>query len=164
MAEGKGFDDSRAFWDQRFAAPDYIFGRAPNEFLVSQAGLFKPGMSVLDVAGGEGRNAVWLALQGCRVTAVDISPKGLEKARRLASEHGAEVRFELADVRDYDWPLEAFDVVPLGVLTTVVCSHFGMLLGTRFWKNELPLAPSGNRWRSTGRPPIAASKGSRTAA
>ena len=111
MAEGKGFDDSRAFWDQRFAAPDYIFGRAPNEFLVSQAGLFKPGMSVLDVAAGEGRNAVWLALQGCRVTAVDISPKGLEKARRLASEHGAEVRFELADVRDYDWPLEAFDAV-----------------------------------------------------
>jgi cyclopropane fatty-acyl-phospholipid synthase-like methyltransferase len=111
MAQAKGFDDSRAFWDERFAAPDYIFGRAPNQFLVSQAGLFTPGMSVLDVATGEGRNAVWLAQQGCRVSAVDISPKGVEKARRLAAEHGVEVAFELADVRGYEWKPEAFDAV-----------------------------------------------------
>jgi hypothetical protein len=37
LAEGKGFDDARAFWDERFAAPEYIFGREPNRFLVSQA-------------------------------------------------------------------------------------------------------------------------------
>ena len=111
MAQAKGFDDPRAFWDSRFSAPDYIFGRAPNRFLVSQAALFRPGMRVLDVATGEGRNAVWLAQQGCEVTGVDISPKGLEKARRLASEAGVTVRYELGDVRDYAWQADAFDAV-----------------------------------------------------
>ena len=57
----------------------------------------------------------------------------------------------------------ASDVVPFGVDTVAVASHSGGLLGTRFWKKDLPLAPSGNRWRSTGRPPIAAMIGSSTA-
>jgi hypothetical protein len=48
----------------------------------------------------------------------------------------------------------ACDVVPLGVDTVVVCSQSGAFLGTRFWKNEGPPAPSGNRCRSTGRPPM----------
>ena len=78
MAEG--FDDARAFWDQRFAAPEYIFGKEPNRFLVSQQGLFRRGMRALDVATGEGRNAAWLARQGCEVLGIDISPLAIEKA------------------------------------------------------------------------------------
>jgi hypothetical protein len=58
----------------------------------------------------------------------------------------------------------ASDVVPLGVLTTAVSSHAVEPRSTRFWKNDVPSAPWGKRWRSTGRPPIAASNGSRTAA
>jgi hypothetical protein len=56
----------------------------------------------------------------------------------------------------------ASDVVPFGVLTTVVCSHSGASLGTRFWKNDGPSAPFGNRCMSTGRPPIARISGSPT--
>jgi cyclopropane fatty-acyl-phospholipid synthase-like methyltransferase len=111
VAEGKGFDDARAFWDERFAAPEYIFGREPNRFLVSQAALFQPGAAVLDVATGEGRNAVWLAQRGCRVTGIDISAKAIEKARRLAAESGVEVRFEVEDVRQRSWVADAFDAV-----------------------------------------------------
>ena len=111
MAEGKGFDDARAFWDERFAAPEYIFGREPNRFLVSQAALFQPGAAVLDLATGEGRNAVWLAQRGCRVTGIDISPKAIEKARRLGAESGVEVRFEVEDVRQRSWVADAFDAV-----------------------------------------------------
>jgi cyclopropane fatty-acyl-phospholipid synthase-like methyltransferase len=111
LAEGKGFDDARAFWDERFAAPEYIFGREPNRFLVSQAALFQPGAAVLDVATGEGRNAVWLAQRGCRVTGIDISAKAIEKARRLAAESGLEVRFEVEDVRQRSWVADAFDAV-----------------------------------------------------
>jgi 2-polyprenyl-3-methyl-5-hydroxy-6-metoxy-1,4-benzoquinol methylase len=111
MAESRGFDDARAFWDERFAAPGYIFGREPNRFLVSQAALFPRGAAVLDVATGEGRNAVWLAQRGCRVTGIDISPKAIEKARRLAAETGVEVRFEVEDVRQRDWEPDAFDAV-----------------------------------------------------
>ena len=111
MAEGKGSDDARAFWDERFAAPEYIFGREPNRFLVSQAALLQPGAAVLDVATGEGRNAVWLAQRGCRVTGIDISAKAIEKARRLAAESGVEVRFEVEDVRQRSWVADAFDAV-----------------------------------------------------
>ena len=48
----------------------------------------------------------------------------------------------------------ARDCVPLGVDMTWVCSQSGALSGIRFWKNELPRAPSGNRCMSTGRSPI----------
>ena len=53
-------------------------------------------------------------------------------------------------------------MVPFGVLTIVVSSHGGADFGMRFWKNDGPPAPSGNRWRSTGRPPIVRMSGSAT--
>ena len=81
MVAAGGFDDAREFWDQRFASEDYVFGTAPNAFLASQSQLFKPGVRVLDLACGEGRNAVWLAQQGCEVLAIDISPVAIEKAQ-----------------------------------------------------------------------------------
>ena len=106
-----GFDDARAFWDQRFSDPDYIFGKAPNLFLVSQQSLFKPGRRVLDIATGEGRNAVWLAERGCEVLGIDVSPLGIAKAKRLAAERGVSVQFELADLRQWAWEPAAFDAV-----------------------------------------------------
>ena len=57
----------------------------------------------------------------------------------------------------------ALDGVPLTVSTIVVCSQSGAFLGTRFWKNVRPAAPSGNRCMSAGRPPIARMIGSATA-
>lgn len=111
MASGEGFDDSREFWNKRFAAEEYIFGRDANVFLQSQRDRFKPGMRVLDVATGEGRNAVWLAQAGCDVLGIDVSPLGLAKARRLAAERGVDVAFEEADVRRWSWPSQRFDAV-----------------------------------------------------
>ena len=110
VAEG-GFDDARQVWDQRYSAPDYIFGTAPNVFLVSQRQWFKPGARVLDIACGEGRNAVWLAQQRCEVVAIDISPVAIGKARLLAAERGVSVGFEVVDVRAWGWPENAFDAV-----------------------------------------------------
>jgi 2-polyprenyl-3-methyl-5-hydroxy-6-metoxy-1,4-benzoquinol methylase len=68
----------------RYAAPEYIFGTDPNAFVLSQMHRFAPGMRVLDIACGEGRNSVWLAKLGCEVVGVDISPLALNKARKLA--------------------------------------------------------------------------------
>jgi len=109
MAEG--FDDARGFWDARYATSEYVFGREANRFLVSQRALFAPGATVLDVATGEGRNAVWLAQQGCRVTGIDVSPLGLTKARKLAAEAGLAIALEEADVRTWPWPAERFDAI-----------------------------------------------------
>jgi len=73
--------------------------------------LLKKGQSALCVADGDGRNSVWLAQLGLEVAAFDISPVGVEKARRLAAERGVRVRYEVAGVYDWAWPLAAFDVV-----------------------------------------------------
>jgi 2-polyprenyl-3-methyl-5-hydroxy-6-metoxy-1,4-benzoquinol methylase len=86
-----------ARWNQRFSATEYIFGTGPNEFLASKAGLLRPGQRALCVADGEGRNSVWLAECGLEVVAFDISPVGVEKARRLAAARGVKVAFEVAD-------------------------------------------------------------------
>ena len=100
-----------ARWNQRFSAPDYIFGTAPNAYLASKAALLRAGQRALCVADGEGRNSVWLAARGLEVTAFDVSPVGVEKARRLAAERAARVEFAVADVYGWPWPTAAFDVV-----------------------------------------------------
>ncbi|TAK86812.1 MAG: class I SAM-dependent methyltransferase [Betaproteobacteria bacterium] len=100
-----------ARWNERFSAPDYIFGTAPNAFLASKAALFRPGQRALCVADGEGRNSVWLAQQGLEVTAFDISPVGVAKARKLAAERGVRVAHEVASVYEWSWPTRpSFDV------------------------------------------------------
>ena len=110
-AAGEGFDDAREFWDQRYSAPEYIFGTSPNLFLASQQHLFKPGDRVLDIACGEGRNSVWLASLGCQVLGMDVSPLALTKARQLAADRGVTVAWQEADVRSWQWQPDAFDAV-----------------------------------------------------
>ncbi len=105
------FSNPRATWDARFSVDRYIFGTAPNVFLASQRARLAPGMRALCVADGEGRNSVWLAQQGLEVTAFDIAPRGVDKARALAREHGVAVDFRVASVEEWDWTPDAFDVV-----------------------------------------------------
>ena len=100
-----------AQWEERFAYDGYLFGTAPNEFLAREAHRLAPGTDVLCVADGEGRNSTHLAGLGHRVHAVDAAERGLAKARALAAERGVEVRFEQADLEDWDWPVAAYDAV-----------------------------------------------------
>lgn len=109
--------DHEALWSARYrdAGEDYLFGTEPNRFLARRAHLFEQGRTALSVADGEGRNSVWLAEQGLAVTAVEISPVAVEKARKLAAGRGVAVRFEIADILAPGWPpageAEAFDWV-----------------------------------------------------
>lgn len=91
-----------AFWDERYADPEYVYGREPNDFLVQQAHHIPPGAPVLCVADGEGRNSVWLAAQGHAVTAVDVSAQGLRKARALAAERRVALDTVRADLSQWD--------------------------------------------------------------
>lgn len=102
---------SREMWDGHYASPDYIFGTEPNVFLASQKHLLVPGQRALAVADGEGRNGVWLAQQGLEVVSVDFSAPAVEKAKKLAAERGVTLEFHVADVMEWDWPGEAFDIV-----------------------------------------------------
>jgi cyclopropane fatty-acyl-phospholipid synthase-like methyltransferase len=105
-------DDSRVIqWNKRYAGDAYLFGEAPNAFLASQTVLLRPGMKVLAVADGEGRNGVWLAKQRLDVTAVDFSPVALGKSQKLAAREGVAVKTECADVLTWNWGLARFDLV-----------------------------------------------------
>jgi SAM-dependent methyltransferase len=102
---------SREFWDGHYADSEYIFGTEPNAFLVSERRLFQPGQRALAVADGEGRNGVWLAEQGLDVVSVEFSTLAVEKAKKLAEQRGVSLDFHVADVMDWDWPADAFDIV-----------------------------------------------------
>ena len=106
------FSDGADFWNKRFDTPDYIFGRAPNEYLQIQAKQYlKKGDAVLCVADGEGRNSVWLAKQGMQVDAFDLSEVALKKANALATEQAAQVQFTLASSDTWDWLPNQYDAV-----------------------------------------------------
>jgi SAM-dependent methyltransferase len=100
----------REQWDERYRADELIWKAEPNRFLVEEVARLAPGRA-LDLACGEGRNALWLAERGWQVTAVDFSSVGLEKARRLASERGLELVLVEADVLEWEPPAASFDLV-----------------------------------------------------
>ncbi|WP_412480142.1 SAM-dependent methyltransferase [Azonexus sp. IMCC34839] len=105
--------DHEAFWSARYrdAGEDYLFGTAPNRFLAEQEALFQPGMQVLSVADGEGRNSVWLAELGCSVTATEISAVALAKAQKLAHGRHVSVDFVQADLLSWNWPQTTYDAI-----------------------------------------------------
>lgn len=98
-------------WDERFSEPGYAYGDQPNDFLVETCVHFQPGGDVLSLCEGEGRNAVFLARQGFRVTAVDFSEVGLAKARALADRHGVTITTVVADLADFDPGVGRWDAV-----------------------------------------------------
>jgi 2-polyprenyl-3-methyl-5-hydroxy-6-metoxy-1,4-benzoquinol methylase len=105
------FNDGAAMWNERYATDDYLFGREPNDYLRSHAGLIRPGGCVLCVADGEGRNSVWLAQQGLQVEAFDIAENGVAKARKLAAKAGVVVDFHVADCDQWAWGDASHDAV-----------------------------------------------------
>ncbi len=98
-------------WDKRYATKEYVFGKEPAAFLVDKAKYLKLGQSALAVADGEGRNSVFMAEQGMQVRAMDGSANAIEKAKTLAVERGVSVDFEVADILNWHWPVEQFDLV-----------------------------------------------------
>ena len=97
-------------WDERYSQRELVWTAGPNRFLITEVADLAPGRA-LDVACGEGRNAVWLATQGWEVTGIDFSPVGIAKARRLAEECGVEAAWEVADTTTWQPPDGGFDLV-----------------------------------------------------
>jgi SAM-dependent methyltransferase len=91
-------------WDHRYGEPGFAYGTDPNDFLVSALHHLPPAGDVLCLAEGEGRNSVFLAKQGHRVTAVDSSAVGLQKAQNLATENKVRITTNVADLSGYDIP------------------------------------------------------------
>ncbi len=99
------------FWNERYAEPGFAYGTEPNEYLKSRQEWFEPGMKALVVGDGEGRNGVWLASLGVDVTTVDYSQSGVKKAQQLAEDRGVKINAICADLHEWDWPQNEFDIV-----------------------------------------------------
>jgi SAM-dependent methyltransferase len=104
-----------AAWDARYTDTELLWSAEPNQFVVEQVADLAPGRA-LDLAAGEGRNAVWLAEQGWAVTAVDFSGVAIDKGRRLAGHRGVEVDWVVADAVSYQAGSAAFDLVLIAYL------------------------------------------------
>ncbi len=98
-------------WDQRYNAEEYVYGKQPNDFLVSVSEKLPPAGKVLCLAEGEGRNAVFLAKQGHAVLAVDASAVGLKKAQQLAAEQQVKIEVETVNLADYEMVPDSWDAI-----------------------------------------------------
>lgn len=102
----------REDWNSRYAGEELVWTATPNRFLVAETADLPAGRA-LDLACGEGRNAVWLAARGWRVTGVDFSEVALEKARKLAEAAGVDGEWIAGDLRHYEPEPRAFDLAIL---------------------------------------------------
>jgi SAM-dependent methyltransferase len=120
-----GGPSRRELWDERHAARDPIESHAPDPTLVEVIARLAPGRA-LDLATGDGRNAIRLAQDGWSVTAVDFSTVALERAGRSAAAAGVEVTWVPADLLAWRPPRRSFDLVAIVYLHLPVHERRGI--------------------------------------
>ncbi len=108
-------ETERSHWDLRYST-EGARSTVPAAFLVEVADQMPPQARILDVGGGSGRNAIWLAQRGHNVTIADISEPGLELARKAAKDAGAEIATITMDFDE--------DPIPAGPWDVIVDFHF----------------------------------------
>ena len=108
----------RQRWDERYSATGFIWATGPNQFVAAELAGLPPGRAI-DLAAGEGRNTIWLAEHGWRVTAVDFSRVGLDKGRVLSAARGVpagQIDWVIADLRDYQPEPAGYDLALISYL------------------------------------------------
>lgn len=95
-------------WEERYSGDHYFYGTEPNGFLRDYVAMLPMG-DILCLAEGEGRNAVFLASTGRRVSSVDLTEAGVMKTLRLAAERGVEVDARVGDLSTYDLGNQKWD-------------------------------------------------------
>ncbi len=93
----------KSFWDERYAAPEYVYGETPNAFFKAQLEKLSPGRLLLPCEG-EGRNAVFAAQMGWEVAAFDQSEMGRDKALRLAERKAVQINYQICDWSEASYP------------------------------------------------------------
>ena len=96
-------------WNKRFSIEDYLFGADPAQALVKLEHYLIPQGDTLVIADGEGRNSVYLASKGFKVTATDASTVANIKAKALAASQNVEVNYQVEDFFDIDWSAQQYD-------------------------------------------------------
>ena len=97
------------FWNDRYKSDEYFYGETPNVFIKEQAFRLINHNKVIAFAEGEGRNAIFLAKQGHKVTAIDYSEDELEKTKKLAMKHNVEKHKKKVDLLADSLPVDEYD-------------------------------------------------------
>lgn len=102
-------------WDERYRGRDLVWSPTPNQFVAAELADVPPGRA-LDLAAGEGRNAVWLAERGWTVTAIDFSKVAVTKGHQMATARGVDLTWVRADVLAHPLQGGGYDLVLLSYL------------------------------------------------
>lgn len=102
-------------WNERYSQTELMWSAGPNTFVEELCRDLPPGRSI-DLAAGEGRNAIWLAEQGWDSTAVDYSAVAIDKARQIAAKRGVSITAEVADLTEYEPTPGGYDLVLVAYL------------------------------------------------
>jgi SAM-dependent methyltransferase len=116
-------------WDTRYASVDQAWSLAPNQFVAAELAELPPGRAV-DLACGEGRNAIWLAERGWQVTALDFSRVAVDRGRRIAGDLAVEWQVEdalTAELPPADLVVLAYLQLPQDERRTAVRRGFAAL-------------------------------------
>jgi len=100
-------------WNERYGAESYAYGTEPNTFFAESFSWLKDAKNILLAAEGEGRNAVYAAKNGLRVSAFDISEAGKTKAYALAAANSVSIDYEVGDFLKMDFEPSTFDAAGL---------------------------------------------------
>ena len=102
----------KEFWNERYSETEYVYGEKPNEYLKEQL-LKLPTGKILLPCEGEGRNAIFAALNNWKTFACDFSESGKTKAESLAEKNGVSFQYDVCDILEYQAAKESFDVIAL---------------------------------------------------
>ena len=111
LAGVKTSQDSKTQWDERYSRATFIFGKSPAQFLAENYHFIPYEGTVLDMGMGEGRNAVFLAQKGYKVTGIDISSVAVKKSYLLAQEFGVKIKGVVASLKEYKIQPNSFDAI-----------------------------------------------------
>ncbi len=99
-------------WNERFSKEEFAYGEQPNNFLKEQLEKLPVGR-ILFPAEGEGRNAVFAAKLGWKVSAFDISIEGKNKACKLAEANKVTIDYRVGELETLNYKAEQFDAIAL---------------------------------------------------
>ena len=105
-------------WNDRYRDAELVWSAGPNMFVEQQCRGLSAGR-VIDLAAGEGRNAIWFAELGWDATAVDYSSVAIDKARQIAERRGVAITTAVADLADYEPTPSGYDLVVIAYLQLV---------------------------------------------
>ncbi len=125
------------FWNERYSANEFVYGKSPNHFFAQTIDGLKPGRMLLPCEG-EGRNAVYAATLSWEVTAFDQSLAGQSKCQRLSLESNVKVHYNISDALQFEFGEAQFDCIGL------IYAHFSPNIRQRVHQKVVRcLAPSG---------------------